>query len=190
MRFKPLVMCGPSGAGKSTFTDHIMHMYPNLIQLSISSTTRAPRSHEVDGVHYHFISRDVFQQQIEAKNFLEYNHVHGNIYGTHKADVQAVIEAGKICLLDIDIQGARNISESGINCNYLFIKTPSIKALEERLCARKTETAESLRLRIKNARQELKEAEESKLFDTFLVNDDKEKFILEATSYFREKYDI
>jgi len=103
-KFKPLILVGPSGAGKSTLVKHLLALHPDKYLFSVSSTTRAPRPGEVDGVHYHFTSFEDFQSDLNKGLFLEHQEVHGNFYGTHLSQVQRA--PGKVVILDIDVKGA------------------------------------------------------------------------------------
>lgn len=187
--FKPLVLCGPSGAGKSTFTAHIMSeasAFKELFAFSVSSTTRQPRQGEVDGVHYHFNTREQFQAEVAKGNFLEHNEVHGNFYGTHKAAVRDILRQGKVCILDIDVKGAMDIAKAVTKefaCNFVFVQTPTVEDLRQRLVARGTETEETLAKRVSAAEKEMTMARECGLFQKFLINDEKKRFLEEATNY-------
>ena len=129
-----------------------MEKYQGVFEFSISSTTRGPRDGEENGVHYYFMKRPDFEKEIKTGDFIEYNEVHGNYYGTSKTDVEEIQKQGKICILDIDVKGARDINKSGlIDCNYVLVTTPSIDELKRRLEARGTETEETLAKRVGNA---------------------------------------
>jgi guanylate kinase len=108
-----------------------------------------------DGVHYHFTTREAFEAAIEAGEFLEHAHVHGNIYGTSTAAVAAVADAGKTCILDIDVQGARAVRRAGVPAVFVFVAPPSLDELESRLRGRGTETEAQIKTRLKNAKDEL-----------------------------------
>lgn len=129
-----------------------MDKYKGVFEFSISSTTRGPRQGEQNGVHYYFMERPDFESEIKTGDFIEYNEVHGNYYGTNKTDVLETQLHGKIVILDIDVKGARDIHKSGmIECNYVLVTTPSIDELRKRLEARGTETEETLNKRVGNA---------------------------------------
>ncbi len=99
-----------------------MEHYKDYFEFSVSSTTRAPRAGEENGVHYYFMKRPDFEQEIAQGDFLEHNEVHGNLYGTSKSEVLQVQRRGKICILDIDVKGAKDIHKTGqIECNYIFV---------------------------------------------------------------------
>ncbi|XP_024374563.1 uncharacterized protein [Physcomitrium patens] len=169
---RPVVICGPSGVGKGTLIGRLMKDFPDKFGFSVSHTTRAPRAKEIDGVHYHFTTRPVMEQEIKEGKFLESAEVHGNLYGTSWAAVEAVADAGKICILDIDVQGAQAVRNSGLKATYIFIKPPAPEEeeLEKRLRGRDTETEEQIQKRLKNAKKELERAKDPTLFDYILVN--------------------
>lgn len=173
---KPVVMSGPSGGGKSTIITKAMEAYPNAFAFSVSHTTRSPRPGEIDGKHYWFVSKKKFEEMINNDEFLEYAAFGGHMYGTSKKAVENVIMTGRICILDVELQGVRNIHKSGLDAKYVLIRAPSLEILEQRLRARKTETEESLKKRLKHAKEDLDAvAAESNLFDVVVVNDDLER---------------
>uniref|UniRef100_A0A8B9R1T0 Guanylate kinase 1 n=1 Tax=Anas platyrhynchos TaxID=8839 RepID=A0A8B9R1T0_ANAPL len=150
---RPVVLSGPSGAGKSTLIKKLFKDYENIFGFSVSHTTRQPRPGEVNGKDYHF--------------FLEHAEFSGNMYGTSKAAVQAVQAQNQICVLDVDIQGVKNIKRNG--------PEPHLHLREKRLRDRQTETEESLLKRLSAARVDLELSKEPGLFDLVIVNDDLEK---------------
>ena len=125
--------------------------------------------------------------EVERGNFLEHNEVHGNYYGTHKAAVRDIVAQGKVCVLDIDVKGAIDIAKKEASkeftCNYVFIQTKNVEELRARLTARGTETEETLNKRVSAAEKEMKMAKECGLFQKTLINDEKEAFIKQTTSY-------
>merc|ERR1719384_61978 len=135
---RPLVLCGPSGSGKSTLMKKLTEEFSEAFGFSVSHTTRQPRPGERDGVEYHFVTKLVSEGA-----FLEFATFSGNNYGTSRAAVETVKQEGKICILDIDVQGVKNIKRTDLDPDYVFIKPPSRAALEERLRARRTENEES-----------------------------------------------
>ncbi|XP_008786141.2 guanylate kinase 1-like [Phoenix dactylifera] len=171
---KPVVISGPSGVGKGTLISKLMKEFPTTFGFSVSHTTRAPREKEIDGVHYHFTERSTMEKEIRDGKFLESALVHGNLYGTSIEAVEAVAEAGKRCILDIDVQGARSVRSSSLEALFIFIRPPSFEELEKRLRSRRTETEEQVQKRLRNARAELEEGKSLGLFDHILVNDDLE----------------
>ncbi|XP_058073652.1 guanylate kinase 1-like isoform X3 [Magnolia sinica] len=171
---KPIIISGPSGVGKGTLISKLMDEFPSAFGFSVSHTTRAPREKEKNGVHYHFTDRSVMESDIRDGKFLEFAHVHGNLYGTSIEAVETVTDSGKRCILDIDVQGARSVKASSLEVVSIFICPPSFEELEKRLRARGTETEEQVQKRLRNARAELEQGNTSGLFDHILVNDDLE----------------
>lgn len=152
---RPLVICGPSGSGKSSLLKRLMEEYPDTFGFSVSHTTRKPRPGEEHGVHYFYVSQEELQKRVQAGEFIETAVFSGNLYGTSFAAVEQVQSAGKVCVLDIEVEGVKQIKKSHLNALFVFIEPPSIEELERRLRGRKTETEESLRLRLDTARQEV-----------------------------------
>ena len=172
-----LVLSGPSGAGKSTIinaaSDKIGEYY-----FSISTTTRAPRAGEVDGRDYFFVSRESFEEDIEAGNFLEHAQVHGNYYGTSLKPVREALDADKLVIFDIDVQGHRLVrARLDDITTSAFITPPTLSELEQRLRLRSTDDDEVIEKRLKNAKEEIEAVGE---YDYFIINDD----IEEAASEF------
>uniref|UniRef100_A0A0N5AXR3 guanylate kinase n=1 Tax=Syphacia muris TaxID=451379 RepID=A0A0N5AXR3_9BILA len=173
---RPLVMSGPSGSGKSTIIQRTLHTYPDKFALSVSHTTRAPRVGEIDGVHYHFSDPETFQKMVENGEFLEYATFGGNLYGTSKKAVEDVQRKGKVCILDVELNGVRSIKKSDLDAVFVVVKPPDLETLTERLRNRKTETEDSLQKRLKHAVEDLKAiSNEPTLFDYTIINDDLEK---------------
>ncbi|KAL2610662.1 hypothetical protein R1flu_029235 [Riccia fluitans] len=168
---QPVVICGPSGVGKGTLINKLMKEYPHAFGFSVSHTTRKPRFMEQDGVHYHFAERPDMEAAIQEGKFLESADVHGNLYGTSIAAVEAVADAGKRCILDIDVQGAELVKKSSLNALFIFISPPSFEELEARLRGRGTETEEQIEKRLKNAKKEMERSADTTLFDHLLIND-------------------
>lgn len=165
-------MCGPSGVGKSTLITRLQADFPGQFGFSVSHTTRQPRCGEVDGVHYYFSTIEDVQKEIQEGKFLESALVHGNLYGTSYDSIRRVTESGKICILDIDVQGVRSCRAANFPVgSYIFISPPNLKTLEQRLRGRNTETEESLARRLGNAESEVKSAK-SMWWDAWIVNDD------------------
>jgi guanylate kinase len=172
---KMVVISGPSGAGKSTVCRRVLE--DPAVEFSISATTRARREGEVDGRDYYFLSADEFRQKVEAGAFIEHAHVHGNMYGTLRAPMDAALEAGRIYLLEIDVQGALQMKGIDIPGMYLFIAPPSFEELRKRLVGRNTETPEVLERRLQKAEDEYRERVR---YDHVIINDDLEACIAEV----------
>ena len=172
MKGQILIISGPSGSGKSTLLGRLLKE-ENDLYFSISSTTRAPRQGETDGVNYYFIGEDEFKKGIDADEFLEWACVHGNYYGTSLKPVLKALEDGKIAIFDIDVQGF-NIAKSKFaeNITSVFITTASKNELKSRLQNRGTDSAETIERRLINAVGEMEHILE---YDYFLINDDIEK---------------
>lgn len=169
MKGQILIISGPSGSGKSTLLNRLLKEESDLY-FSISSTTRAPRQSETEGVNYYFISEDEFKKGIDADEFLEWACVHGNYYGTSLKPVLNALEEGKIAIFDIDVQGF-NIAKSKFakNITSVFITTASKNELKSRLQNRGTDSAETIEKRLINAVGEMEHILE---YDYFLINDD------------------
>ncbi|KAF3781438.1 Guanylate kinase 2 [Nymphaea thermarum] len=171
---KPIVVSGPSGVGKGTLISKLMKEFPSTFGFSVSHTTRSPRVGEKNGVHYHFTERDTMENDIREGKFLESAAVHGNLYGTSIDAVEAVTDAGKRCILDIDVQGAKSVKASTLEAIFIFICPPTFEELEKRLRERGTETEEQIQKRLRNAKAELEQGRSSGVFEHVLVNDDLE----------------
>ncbi|XP_043832939.1 guanylate kinase isoform X1 [Dromiciops gliroides] len=172
---RPVVLSGPSGAGKSTLLKKLFQEYGNIFGFSVSHTTRSPRPGEENGKDYHFVTREEMQRDIDAGEFIEHAEFSGNMYGTSKAAVQAVQAMNRICVLDIDLQGVRNIKKTELHPIYISIQAPSLDILEKRLRDRKTETEESLKKRLAAAARDMESSQEPNLFDLIIINDDLEE---------------
>ena len=163
------VIAGPTAVGKGTVIKHILANYPQ-VKLSVSATTRAPRPGEVDGVSYHFLSTDAFDAKIADGQMLEYAVVHGaNKYGTLREPVEQALAAGEQIILEIDIQGARQVKAAMPEANLIFIAPPSWEELVHRLTGRGTESAEEQARRLETASTELAAQGE---FDHVVINDE------------------
>ncbi|XP_023725450.1 guanylate kinase isoform X2 [Cryptotermes secundus] len=167
---RPLVICGPSGSGKSTLLQRLFAEFPHKFGFSVSHTTRSPRPGEVDGKHYHFTTKEAMTEAIARGEFIESAEFSQNIYGTSKAAVHAVLSEGKVCVLDIDMQGVKKVKQLDMNPLYIFIMPPSVEELESRLRERGTETAESLQRRLDAAREEIEYGNTPDNFDLVVVN--------------------
>lgn len=162
------ILSGPSGAGKGTLRERLFRMLDGL-SFSVSCTTRPPRPGETDGVDYRFVAEEEFLRRRDAGDFLEWADVHGHFYGTLTADVKKALDDGRDILLEIDVQGALQVKKKIPGAVTIFVAPPSMKALEERLRGRSTETEQDIALRLCNARREMGE---SFKYDFTVVNDD------------------
>lgn len=164
-----MVLAGPTAVGKGTVSRRLIDMYPE-VHLSVSATTRAPRPGEKEGIHYFFVSDRDFDAMIEAGEFLEWAVVHNAYrYGTPRAEVEKVAQAGSPVLLEIDLAGARQVREVMPHATFVFLAPPSWGALVERLAGRGTEGEEERARRLETARVEMAAEQE---FDVTIVNDD------------------
>ncbi len=164
---KTFIICGPSGVGKGTVVSRLMEADPTLY-FSVSATTRAPRAGEADGVHYHFLTRERFQEWIDAGDFLEHAQFVGNFYGTPRRYVDEAMDQGRDVLLDIEIQGAEQIHQKRPEAVRIYIAPPSWEELERRLTGRGTEDGEKIRSRLARGREEFAAARD---FDYLVIND-------------------
>ena len=161
------VVTGPSGTGKTTLVKNALSNIPS-IDFSISATTRPIRHTEKNGVDYHFLSKQQFQQHIQNGDFLEWAEVYGNFYGTLKKPVEDALQSGKSILLDIDIQGARQVKQNAPKCTSIFILPPDLETLEQRLRSRKTDSEEIIQKRMRESKEQLRGCGE---FDFLVIND-------------------
>ncbi|MCB0804662.1 MAG: guanylate kinase [Bacteroidales bacterium] len=170
---KLIVISAPSGAGKTTLVKHLLESDLNLA-FSISAASRPKRSGEIDGIDYHFISKNDFIKKIENNEFVEWEEVYeGSFYGTLKSEVERIWKEGKHVIFDVDVEGGLNIKQQYPELTLaVFVMPPDVEQLEKRLRARSTENDQSLKTRLDKAVQELGYADR---FDVTLVNDDLEK---------------
>lgn len=162
-----IIISSPSGGGKGTLIAKLLEAVPD-IGYSISLTTRRPRSGEIDGEHYHFVSREEFSRQIDAGMFLEYAEVHGNYYGTTWEQINKFKNAGQDVILEIDVQGAGWVLKRAADAVSIFILPPSFQELRARLTARNTEGDDELQLRLRNSSLEVAQY---KMFEYVVIND-------------------
>jgi len=167
VRGRLIVVSGPSGAGKSTLIRAALDAVATL-GYSVSATTRAPRAGEAEGRHYIFVSREEFERWIEEGRFLEWAEYSGNLYGTPEGPVDDMLEAGRSVILEIELQGARQVRKKRPDAVMVFVRTPSIEETRRRLEDRATETSEALERRLATA---IEEMEASGEFDHEVVND-------------------
>ena len=169
MNFPLTVIAGPTAVGKGTVVEYIKEHFPD-VHLSVSATTRKPRPGEVEGVNYFFMTTEQFDDLIDSGQMLEHATVHGtNKYGTPRQPVEQALAAGKLVILEIDIQGARQVKAAMPSARTIFIAPPSWDELVRRLTSRGTETAEEQAIRLETAREELAAQGE---FDYVVINDE------------------
>jgi guanylate kinase len=162
------VISAPSGVGKTTLCRRLLDRISG-ISFSVSYTTRNPRQEEFDGIDYHFVTQDRFEEMVSADAFLEWARVYGNFYGTSKSEVLSRLELGEDVLLDIDVQGARQVRKLFPEAILIFLLPPSWSVLEARLRGRGSEDSSRLKLRMVNAKSEMEAVHE---YDFAVINDD------------------
>lgn len=168
------VVSGPTAVGKGTVVARLRQQHPEVM-VSVSATTRAPRPGEVEGVHYHFVAPEEFDELAAAGGLLEWAVVHGrHRYGTPRAPVEAAVAAGRRVVLEIDLQGARQVRTSWPHAQFVFLAPPTWEELVRRLVGRGTETEEERTRRLDTARQELASVSE---FDAVVVNHEVEQAV-------------
>ena len=172
-----IVISGPSGVGKSTLVKKAREVLPEL-EFSVSCTTRAPRAGEVDGRDYFFLNETEFEKKVQQNEFIEYAGVFAHRYGTLKSEVLSRLQRGADVILDIDVQGAKQIRQAAQNdpeiaraAQFIMIVPPDMETLSSRLTGRNSETPESLKLRLAGAQSELSNF---RIYDYLVVNDDLE----------------
>ena len=148
-----LIISGPAGSGKGTVNAHLLKTGDFVF--SVSATTRAPRPMEVDGVNYHFITKEDFKERIENGGMLEYTEYCGNFYGTPRKEAEAVLDSGKNLILEIEVDGAKQVKEKYPDAVLIMLLPPSFKTQEQRLRSRGTETEEKILARLARTKEEL-----------------------------------
>jgi guanylate kinase len=181
-RFEPggflLVLSGPSGAGKGTLVDRLVAARPECT-FSISATTRPRRSTEQDGVQYEFVAREEFERRRSAGLFLEWAEVHDHLYATPVRFVDEQVRAGRVVVLDVDVQGGASVRRARPDAVSIFVHPPSIDALRQRLLKRATDAPAVVETRLRNAPGELAEWRE---YDYLVMNDDLEQAVARLTA--------
>lgn len=177
---KLFVISAPSGTGKTTLCNRLLESYDSL-DYSISYTTRSPREEEKDGKDYFFVDKNKFKKMIDSGKFIEWANVHNNFYGTSKEDIASALAQGKNIILDIDPQGARQLKRTLGFGVFVFVIAPSIKDLEIRLKNRRTESEGIMKIRLENAKNEVKLFKE---YDYIIVNKNFEKAYNELESIY------
>jgi guanylate kinase len=183
---KVFVITGPSGVGKGTLIEQLLERVPEL-ELSVSATTREPRTGEESGREYHFLSPEEFRRRIEAGDFLEHAGYSGNHYGTLREEVERRLADGRSVVLEIEVQGARQVRDAMSEAVLIFIAPPSEEVLRERLEGRGTDSAEDIEQRLRTAETELGARSE---FPHVVVNDDLQKAADELEKLVREELSL
>lgn len=166
-----MIFSAPSGSGKSTIVNHILGIYKDQMEFSISATSRAPRGAERDGKEYHFVTPEKFRELIAKDSFVEYEEVYeDHFYGTLKSEVERIWAAGHVIIFDVDVKGGVNLKKYfGDKALSIFVQAPSVEALRERLVKRGTDSPEAIEERVAKVAEEMTYAPK---FDYVLVNDD------------------
>ncbi|KAI9731721.1 MAG: hypothetical protein M1834_004510 [Cirrosporium novae-zelandiae] len=162
----------PSGAGKSTLLKRLFAAYPSLFQFSVSHTTRQPRPGEQDGREYYFTTKEKFLKLVDEGGFIEHAQFGGNHYGTSIMAVKVIQETGRICILDIEMEGVKQVKKTDLNARFAFVSPPSLQVLRQRLESRGTEDQEKVEQRLKQAEKELEYSKTPGVHETIIVNDD------------------
>lgn len=176
-----IILSAPSGGGKSTILAKILETAIN-IEYSVSYTTRKPRGNERTGVHYHFVSDEEFQQRIQTGDFLEFAQFCGNYYGTSISYIQSRLDQGQHVIMDIEVQGAAQISSRDIPYVKIFILPPSLQVLKQRLTDRNTDSEDEIAQRLETAKKEITQIGE---YDYLVINDDLDKAVTDIWEIIR-----
>jgi guanylate kinase len=180
-----IILSGPSGSGKSTLLERLLAKTDLRLHLSVSATTRLPRSGEIDGKHYHFWTEERFEEAKRAGEFLECAQVHGRQYGTLRSEVDPYRNRGTGVILDIDVQGATQIRRLYPDSVSIFLRAGSLETYAARLHGRGTENEETIRRRLATAAQELAHAGE---YDYQVINDDLSTAVAEMEGIVRRQF--
>lgn len=176
-KLKLIVISAPSGTGKTSVIKEILKQFSDKLTFSISATTRKKRSNETNGVEYYFLTEEEFKKKIENNEFIEWEEIYGDYYGTLKSEIQRAFQEGKHIFFELDVKGSLKLKKLFPEAILIFIVPPSIEELEKRLKKRNTETLESLQKRIERSKMEL---EKAKYFDYKVENYDLNQAIEET----------
>lgn len=169
-----IVISGPSGSGKSTLLKKLFAEFAGRFEFGVSHTTRNPRVGETEGKDYFFVDKRTFEKMVKDGDFLEHAQFSGNRYGTSKMAVERVIKSGKMCVLDVEVNGVKNIKRTNLAARYIFIRAPDMEELERRLRGRGTESEESIKTRLESCREAFDYSNQSGSYDSVVINDDLE----------------
>lgn len=174
--FRPVIVAGPSGVGKSTLITRLMNKYPSSFAFTVSHTTRQPRPNELAGQHYHFVSLSEFKEKVDRSEFVEHAEFAGNHYGTSLQALRDVEQRGRIPLLDIDMQGVKQVRRiPQIRPGCIFLSPPSTEELLVRLRGRGDTSEEAIQKRVSVALSEVEQSKEPGLFDATVISGEREK---------------
>lgn len=188
-RGRLIVFSAPSGAGKSTLKDALMSRFPAL-RYSVSATTRKPRPGEHEGEHYFFKTLDEFRAMIDRGELVEHMEVHGNFYGTPRAPILKAMDNGHSVILDLDVYGKVNFDKAFPDALGILIVPPSLEELERRLVARRSDSPETIRVRLQNAVNELEFAARNGKYEYRIVNDSFDRALEELTGIFEKELGV
>ncbi|OGE55521.1 hypothetical protein PENARI_c004G00043 [Penicillium arizonense] len=181
---RPIVISGPSGVGKGTLIQKLFNTHPETFALAVSHTTRSPRPGEVEGIAYYFVCEDEFKSLIAENAFVEHTFFSGHHYGTSKMTIENQTTKGLIVVLDIEMHGIQQMKENpSFEARYIFIRPPSLQALEERLRNRGTESDRDVEKRLAQAKIEMEYADSEDAYDKIIVNDDFDKAFEELDGF-------
>ncbi len=179
-----VIISGPSGVGKGTVINSLIAEIETF-SLAVSATTRKKRNNEIDNVDYYFFDTETFDKMINNNEFIEYCEVHGNKYGTLYSEIKKINNSGKICLLEIDTQGAQKVKKKIDNAVMVFLKPPSIEALKKRLLKRGTDNEMVIENRLRNAQKEIDQIEH---YDFVVVNDNISDTVKNIKMFFEQHF--
>ncbi|KAF1988004.1 guanylate kinase-like protein [Aulographum hederae CBS 113979] len=182
---RTIVISGPSGSGKSTIINKkLFGEFPDKFGFGVSHTTRSPRAGESPGESYHYITRDEFEKMIADGGFIEHAQFGGNYYGTSYATVDDIARQGKRCILDIEMEGVKQIAKSHLKAKFLFLSPPSPEVLEQRLRGRQTDSEEAIQKRLTQAVREMEFARSGEApHEKIVVNDDLDRAYEEVKEF-------
>jgi guanylate kinase len=180
MKGNLFIITSPSGGGKGTLIREVLRSVAK-VGYSVSFTTRGQRAGEEHGKHYYFVSREEFEKKVAEGDFLEWANVHGNLYGTSKAQVESELNLGRDIILEIDVQGAEIVKKLVPEAIGVFILPPSFEVLRERLTARQTESKTDLQIRLRNSKREVSRWKE---FDYVIINDEVNRASMDLQAVF------
>jgi len=183
---KLIVLSAPSGSGKTTIAKAILRLYPSIV-FSVSATTRPIRKGETSGKDYFFLTKEEFLARVQNGELVEWEEIYGNYYGTLKSEIDGALSRGKVMLFDVDVKGALSIKGRYPEALLIFIKTPDVQTLKERLTNRQTEDDGTVQRRMERVPMELDLGEQ---FDRLVINDDLQKAIAEVESIIKEHTEL